>query len=105
MRACHRYLTVGRPYRHRRPLQVQKRFIFGVQEKPDNRNTFKADPRLMAFYELEQEEIEAGRDAYSSALAAINFCMANNEWAGYTNEIVKITRPAWARSKDMPMTL
>jgi hypothetical protein len=29
MCAYHRYLTVERPYRHRRQLQVQNRFIFG----------------------------------------------------------------------------
>lgn len=82
-----------------------KRFVFAVQEKPDNRNTFAADPKLMAFYELEEEDIEAGRDAYSSSLAAINFCLVNNEWAGYTNDIITVTRPAWAKSKDTPMTL
>ena len=78
-----------------------KRFVFCVQEKPDNRNTFKADHRLMAFYELDPEDDEAGRDAYSSALSAIDFCMTNNEWAGYNNDTIVLTRPGWAKQKDM----
>lgn len=82
-----------------------KRFVFGVMEKPDNRHVFTADHKLMAFYELPEEEIEAGRDAYTSALAAINFCMTHNEWAGYNHTITPLTRPAWSRNKDMPTTL
>jgi len=78
-----------------------KRFIFCVQEKPDGKNTFVADPKLMAFYELDETDVEAGRDSYSSALSAIDFCVANNEWPGYTNDIVPLTRPNWARSSDM----
>lgn len=78
-----------------------KRFIFGVMEKPDDRNTFEADPRMMAFYELRIEDMEAGRDTYVSSLAAINFCMINDEWEGYTNSIIQITRPHWAKRDDV----
>jgi hypothetical protein len=78
-----------------------QRFVFGVMEKPDKRNTFEADPRLMAFYELTDEDIEAGRDSYTSSMAAINFCMMNDEWAGYTNHVVPITRPNWAKRTDI----
>jgi hypothetical protein len=81
-----------------KPVQ---RFVFGVMEKPDKRNTFEADPRLMAFYELTDEDIEAGRDSYTSSMAAINFCMMNDEWAGYTNHVVPITRPNWAKRTDI----
>jgi len=82
-----------------------RKFVFGVQEKPDNRNTFKADPRLMAFYELNQEDLDAGRDSYTSSLNAINFCRMNNEWAGYTNQVMPISRPAWASRKDISAEL
>lgn len=78
-----------------------KRFVFGVMEKPDGQIIQAADPRLMAFYELDQEDLDAGQDSYSSGLAAINFCMINNEWEGYTNRIVPISRPAWAKRKDV----
>lgn len=84
-------------------LPVRK-FVFGVQEKPDNKNTFKADPRLMAFYELDETDLEAGRDSYVSSLSAISFCMMNNEWAGYTNNIVPLSRPAWAKRSDVDNT-
>jgi hypothetical protein len=78
-----------------------KKFVFCVQEKPDGRNTFVADQRLTAFYELTPDDDEAGRDSYSSALSAISFCMTNNEWAGYTNDTVVITRPGWSKKGDM----
>lgn len=78
-----------------------RKFVFGVMEKPDGRNTHVADPRLMAFYELEQEDEDAGRDSYNSSIAAISFCKMNDEWAGYTNRIVPITRPAWAKRTDI----
>lgn len=78
-----------------------KRFIFGVIEKPDDRNTFEASPRLMAFYELSIEDIDAGRDSYVSSLAAVNFCMINDEWEGYTNSVIQITRPHWAKRYDV----
>jgi len=86
------YLTAGLPV---------KRFVFGVQEKPDNRNTFVADPRLMSWYTLTLKDIEAGQDSYTSALAAINACMENEEWPGYSNEIIEITRPPWAKRTDI----
>ena len=78
-----------------------RRFVFGVQEKPDGRHTQQADARLMAFYQLSEEDDDAGRDAYSSALAAISFCQFNDEWAGYTNDIVTLSRPSWAKAGDM----
>lgn len=78
-----------------------KRFVFGVMEKPDGRHTFKADPRLMAWYEPTPEEMEAGQDSYSSSLSAINFCMINDEWSGYTDNVMPIQRPGWARRTDM----
>lgn len=78
-----------------------KRFIFGVMEKPDGKVIQKADPRLMAFYELDAEDVEAGQDSYTSGLSAINFCMINDEWEGYTNRVVPISRPGWARKKDV----
>lgn len=77
-----------------------KRFVFCVQEKPDNRNTFEAHPNLMAFYELDSDDDEAGRDAYSSSIMAIQYALRNNDWPGYTNEVLQITRPGWARRKD-----
>lgn len=78
-----------------------KRFIFGVIEKPDGKDVIQTSPELMAFYELDPADLEAGQDTYSSGLAAINFCMINDEWPGYTNRIIPISRPAWARKGDV----
>jgi exodeoxyribonuclease VIII len=78
-----------------------ERFVFGVMEKPDNRYTFRADPKLMAWYELTKEDEEEGRNSYTSALSAINFCMMNGEWAGYTDFIMPIERPGWARKSNV----
>lgn len=75
------------------------RFVFAVIEKPNDK--LIVDPRLMAFYELEQDDKEAGRSAYASDLAALNFCIINNDWPGYTDEVLTITRPAWARRDDV----
>jgi len=78
-----------------------RRFIFGVMEKPDGRTVTEADPRLMAFYELDEEDVQAGEDSYTSGLSAINFCMINDEWEGYTNRVVPISRPGWAKQDDV----
>ena len=86
------YIAAGLPVR---------RFVFGVMEKPDGRNTHEADPKLMAWYELSAADMKAGQDSYTSALSAINFCIMNNEWAGYTNHIVQISRPPWATRSDV----
>ena len=52
-------------------------------------------------YELSAADLLAGQDSYTSALAAINFCMINDEWEGYADQIVQIERPAWARRTDV----
>jgi exodeoxyribonuclease VIII len=78
-----------------------KRFVFAVAEKPDGRDILLASPKLTAFYELSEDDIEAGRDTYSSGLAAINFCLSNNEWPGYSDQIQVISRPVWARRTDV----
>ena len=86
------YLAAGLPV---------NKFVFGVMEKPDNRHILAPDPDLMAWYELTPEEMVEGQDTYTSALSAINFCMMNNEWAGYTNHVTQIQRPGWARKGDV----
>jgi exodeoxyribonuclease VIII len=77
------------------------RFIFAVMEKPDDKAGTKASPELMSFYELDASDIDAGIDSYTSGLAAINFCMINNEWNGYTDQVMPISRPPWARRSDV----
>jgi exodeoxyribonuclease VIII len=80
-----------------------ERFVFCVMEKPNDRDGTKASPELMSFYELNVEDIQAGQDSYSSGLAAINFCIMTNDWSGYTDQILPIGRPAWARRNDMEL--
>lgn len=86
------YITAGLPV---------SRFVFGVMEKPDNRNTHEASPNLMAFYELDPADMKAGQDSYTSSLSAINFCMINDEWSGYTDHVMPIRRPPWARKHNV----
>jgi exodeoxyribonuclease VIII len=76
-------------------------WVFAVQEKPDNKIIKVADPKIMAFYRLDEEDMEAGQDDYTSGLSAINFCMVNDEWEGYTNEVQTISRPGWARRSNI----
>jgi exodeoxyribonuclease VIII len=83
------------------------RFIFAVMEKPPEtgmNSYLEESPELMAFYELEQEDKDAGRDSYMSDLSAINFCMMNDEWAGYTDQVITISRPSWSKRDDMEAT-
>ena len=74
------------------------RFLFAVMEKP--KKDVKPDPRMMAFYELTQEEKSAGRNTYQSDLAAIGFAIDTNNWAGYPEQVISIERPGWAKSRD-----
>jgi len=78
-----------------------ERFVFGVMEKPDEKKGIHASPELMAFYELNPEDMQAGQDTYTSGLAAINFCLMSGEWGGYSDQILPISRPAWARRTDV----
>jgi hypothetical protein len=74
-----------------------ERFVFAVMEKPNKMDCTVASPNLMAFYELSAEDMQDGQDDYTSSLAAINFCVMTGEWNGYTNQILPISRPNWAR--------
>lgn len=78
-----------------------ERFVFCVQEKAAAGETPNSE--LMAFYELSADDMQAGIDSYTSGLAAINFCMMTGEWTGYTNQILPISRPVWARKSDVEM--
>jgi len=78
-----------------------EKFQFAVMEKTSKDAI--VDPKLMAFYELSIEDIQAGQDTYTSGLAAINFCMIHDEWEGYSDNVLQISRPAWARKSDVEM--
>jgi exodeoxyribonuclease VIII len=70
-------------------------FVFGAVEKAD-----VPSPNLMAFYTLPEEEREAGRATYETDLFAVSYAVQNDEWAGYTDNVLEITRPAWAIGRD-----
>ena len=74
------------------------RFLFAVIEKPPKE--IDPDPSMMAFYELNELEKEAGTDTYLSDLAAIAFALDTDVWTGYADEVLPICRPAWAVSRD-----
>ena len=76
-------------------------FHFGVIEKATKDAPVHSE--LMAFYDLDEDDIQDGRDTYTSGLAAINFCMMTGEWHGYTNQVMPISRPPWAKRNNVEM--
>ena len=75
------------------------RFIFAVMEKPDK--GIKPHKDLMAFYELTYEEVQAASNTMSSDLEALQYCMDNDTWAGYPQDVLPIMRPHWAMKNDI----
>jgi PDDEXK-like domain of unknown function (DUF3799) len=56
----------------------------------------KEAPYLTALYVLDQAAIELGRKQYKEAARIYKQCQADNEWAGYPQEVVQVTLPQWA---------
>jgi exodeoxyribonuclease VIII len=73
-------------------------FMFAVLEKPPK--NVVPDSGMMAFYQLTQDEKDAGRNAWQSDMAAIAFAMDTDEWSGYADTVIEIERPQWARNRD-----
>lgn len=59
----------------------------------------KEPPHLVAVYRLDDEIMEAGHDEISGLLATWAKCIGENHWPGYSEEIVTIGVPAWARRR------
>jgi exodeoxyribonuclease VIII len=76
-----------------------ERFIFAVMEKPEK--GIDPHPDRMAFYELTYEEVVAASNTFSSDLEALQYCMDNDTWAGYPQDILPIMRPHWAMKNDI----
>jgi exodeoxyribonuclease VIII len=75
-------------------------FGFAVMEKPAAKSNAKPDSGMMAFYQLTEEEKRRGLDTAQSDMAAIAFAIDTGEWAGYTDNVIEIERPAWAQHRD-----
>lgn len=56
----------------------------------------KAGPGVM-IYEVQEDELEAGRRRYRPALDLYAHCKAVGEWPSYSTDITPLRRPAWAK--------
>ena len=68
-------------------------FLFVVQEK--------APPYLVTVAQLDYEAVQAGRMRNRMAMEDYRDCTSAGVWPGYSDEIVSISLPAWARSHDL----
>jgi hypothetical protein len=64
-------------------------FLFVVVEK--------APPFLVRCYELDAEDVRAGRAKAREGLRTLADCIAHDDWPGYPEDIQTISRPRWAR--------
>lgn len=62
-------------------------FMFCVVEKES--------PFNVAFYDLDEEAIYAGRLEYLADLQTYSDCLEADEWPGYSKKIERISLPAW----------
>lgn len=65
-----------------------KGFIFIVVEK--------TPPYAVACYSADVEMIEAGNAEVDRCLRLYKTCLETDEWPGYPDEILPLTRPSWA---------
>ena len=68
---------------------VVDRFLFVVAEKEP--------PFACGVYVLDKEDIERGRVQNEAAIRKLAYCLENDEWPGYANNITPIGIPRWAR--------
>jgi len=66
-----------------------ERFLFVVVEK--------TAPYAVSVHELDQEAIELGRQQYKRNLQTLVNCEMSGEWGSYSDEIIKISAPAWVK--------
>jgi PDDEXK-like domain of unknown function (DUF3799) len=55
-----------------------------------------APPHCVAVYELEEDALQVGREAYEQHLAAYAACVRTGCWPGYGDGVGSITLPSWA---------
>lgn len=67
-------------------------FVFVVQEKDP--------PYLVAVYDIDDEDIQAGRERNRRALQMYRDCTESGIWPGYSTEIETIALPGWARRQQ-----
>jgi len=60
----------------------------------------KEPPYGVAVYELDDEWIDLGRDAYRDYLRKHAACLASGHWPGYSDAIIPISPPRWAKRRE-----
>jgi hypothetical protein len=67
-------------------------FVFACVEK---------ETGATAIWELDAEDIEAGRREWRRLLNMVAMCESSGEWPGYSEWVGTIARPSWARRNDV----
>lgn len=60
----------------------------------------KTPPHLVSIIELDQATEQLGREANARAIDTWQQCRALDEWPGYPSQIITITAPPWAFTKE-----
>jgi hypothetical protein len=60
----------------------------------------KSAPYAIGIYELDHESIEIGRAKCRKALNLYRYCKENNDWFGYSPDIITLSLPRWAKMKE-----
>lgn len=59
----------------------------------------KEPPYACAFYQIQAEVVQRGRDEYERLLRQFKDCHASGKWPGYSGELQFIGLPAWAKER------
>jgi hypothetical protein len=79
------------------------RAVTGEEASPDSfifEAIEKTRPYGLAFYYADQEMIDEGRNKYKNLLRLYAECLRTSNWPGYPTEILPISLPKWALSKN-----
>lgn len=60
----------------------------------------KTEPHLVSVIELDQATEQLGREANARAIDTYQQCKALDEWPGYPSQIITISAPPWAFTKE-----
>lgn len=73
-------------------LDEDPAFLFVVQEK--------TPPYLVSVVQLDEPSRLAGARLSRRAMAVYQDCVASGEWPGYTDDVIQISLPGWARNRE-----
>lgn len=71
----------------------QRGFIYVVIEKEP--------PYLVALYEVDSAALAQGKQENRNALRRLAWCIKENQWPGYADQLIPLGLPRWAQKQEM----